>query len=183
MITIKPYNPPSTRETSHKDALSARAIHDIANGCNAFKAYMPRVILNEVYSVFSCPASINETIIKYFTGRLMPGWRRVSARIVHATESGYSHPAWSFYASAGIFDPTTNKLALGDDYVADQTVARHEWESASTSFAVELFSLRTEGIIGDNKLGWFYLSVASTDASDAMGKIQAITLWQSGVIE
>lgn len=187
MITIKPYNPVSTRETTHKDGLSARAIHDIANGCNAFKAYMPRVIINNTYPDNDCnglSASVPEVVTWFAATRLMPGYRNLSFRIVHALKDvSYSNPHWYCYASAGIRDPSTLSLATGADYESDGIVVRHGWVSTSTTFVTELFALRTEGLIDIGQVCWIYLTVQSDDAYGAYGAIQSITCWQSGVIQ
>lgn len=188
MIKISQYNPVSTRETSAKDALSVRSIHDLANGVNAFARNVPCILINELYPDPAGYTTNDDTeeANTYVMGKfyIPERFTKLYARFEHAQISGsVANMVWRLYAASSL--DADSKGMVGTAPVTNGVAARSvSFTSTSTTWSASLCLVELQNIMPVSREIYVYFGFSSdSDGDYASAKFRSITVACGGIDE
>lgn len=170
------YRAVSTRETQNLDALSVRAIWDIANNLNNTKGNVQNFcIRSEIYPpgcFVSLLGDTNEKVRRIFAPVFLPrGYSTFYVTVGHYRSAGTGTTAWKLYASGNLYQGSTTidttKLLRGYDSVS--------WSTSSGTHAIAK-SGTLRAVMSTSGLVWLLITADNSDGA-TVSNITSFAVW------
>lgn len=170
------YRAVSTRETQNLDALSVRAIWDIANNLNNTKGNVQNFcIRSEIYPPSTFVSSASNTVEKVrriFAPVFLPhGYSTFYVTVGHYRSAGAGTTTWKLYACRNLYQGSTtidtSKLVTGYDSVS--------WSTSSGTHAIAK-SGTLRAVTSSSNLVWLLVTANDSDGT-TVSNITSLSVW------
>lgn len=167
------YRPIATSETAADDALTVRAIYELACSMNNFKAHMAGKIYGRIGTLITNPNSTTaEKVIDAATRPIAPGYTHLMFQIGGLMASGSAgNTTWKLYSSTEPYagpDETFDAKYLGSSYAVSTGIAINS-TSDMCPVAVDDLTIQRD------TNGYTHLTLTATNS--ASGEFEYSALW------